>query len=212
MRRYNMTVVKGNQSTEDIVTDLSKYNDDDYRLENLENYTCIEDSSIPIIESLIPCGSVIVQEAYGAPELPYGCNTLETKYSGDSINLEATPDNGIFPYTVRFWRKIGGTGGTYIQIGDDHLPITEGDTVTESYMLSDFDLSHATGDTTAGTPMIDDLGIIIEPFDGLTPLAPSRIRVAVTVADSCPVGPNTCMSYCDVALGCVAPTCNFTVL
>lgn len=199
-------------AAKDIVIDLSKYSDDGYFVENLEDRAYIYNNSVPIIESLISCGSVDVEAAYGAPELPHGCDSVATKYSGESISLAATPNDGIFPYTVRFWRKAGGTGGAYIQIDGDHSPITEGDTVTESYTLSDFDLSHATGDLTAGDPTSDSVGIIIEPFGGGTPLAPGKIRVAVTVADSCPIGPKICISYCDVTLGCIAPTCNFTVL
>lgn len=194
----------------DIVIDLSEYSEDGYSVENLENYEYIENNSAPIIESLIPCGSATVQEAYGAPEPPGGCNT--TKYSGETINLEATPNDGIGPYTVRFWKKAGGTGGTYSIVETTHYPVTEGDTVTGSIVLTDFDISSATGDTTAGAPTSDSVGNIIEPFGGGTPLATGMMRVAVTVADSCPIGPQICLSHCDVTLGCVAPTCNFTVL
>jgi hypothetical protein len=200
-RMYNMTV-------KDIVIDLSKYSDEGYSLENLENY--VEDNSIPIIESLIPCGSVDVQAAYGAPEAPL--EACPTKYSGDTVNLQSTPNSGIGPYTVRFWKKAGGTGGTYSLVGTEHYPITEGSPITESFIISDFDVSSATGDLTAGAPTSDDVGIIIEPFGGLTPLASGKIRVATTVADSCPTGPKICISYCDITLGCVAPTCNFSVL
>lgn len=38
------------------------------------------------------------------------------------------------------------------------------------------------------------------------------IRFSVFISDSCPSpGPQTCTQYCDVAIGCVAPVCNFTV-
>jgi hypothetical protein len=193
----------------DIVIDLSKYSDD-YQLENLENYTYMEDNSEPIIESLIPCGSVDVEAAYGAPQQPVGCGS--TKYSGNTINLQATPNGGIGPYRVRFWKKAGGTGGTFSLVGTTHYPVTEGDAVTESFVLNDFDVSSATGDTTAGDPTSDDVGIIADPFGGGASLAAAKIRVATTVADSCPIEPKICISYCDVTLGCVAPTCNFTVL
>jgi hypothetical protein len=197
-------------ATKDIVIDLSKYNDDYYQVEDLENYTYDENSSVPIIESLIPCGSATVEAAYGAPQAPVSCG--ETKYSGDTINLAAEPDGGIGPYTVRFWKKAGGTGGTYSLVGTTHSSVTEATTVTESIVLNDFDVSSATGDTTAGAPVSDDVGIITDPFGGGAALAVSKIRVATTVADSCPIGPEICLSYCDVTLGCVAPTCNFVVL
>jgi hypothetical protein len=194
----------------DIVIDLSKYSDDDYQLENLENYTYAEDNSVPTIESLIPCGSVAVQAAYGAPQNPVSCGP--TKYPGDTINLAASPGGGTHPYTVRFWRKAGGTGGTYSQAGATQSSVAENATVTGSILLNGFDVSGATGDTTAGAPTSDDTGIIIDPFGGGAPLAISKIRVATTVADSCPIVPKICVSYCDVTLGCHVPTCNFAVL
>lgn len=196
-------------TTRDIVIDLSKYSEEDYSVENLENYT-YNNNSLASIESLITCGSVDVQAAYGAPQQPIGCGS--TKYSGNTINLQATPNDGVGPYVVRFWKKAGGTGGTYSLVGSTHSPVTEGNAVTESFVLNDFDVSSATGDTTAGAPTSDNVGIIIEPFGGGASLAPAKIRVATTVADSCPIGPKICISYCDVTLGCVAPTCNFTVL
>lgn len=162
------------------------------------------------IESLIPCESVAVQAAYGAPQSPISCGP--TKYSGNTINLESSPNGAIGPYTVRFWKKAGGTGGVYSQVGTTKTPVTEGATVTEGIILGDFDISSATGDTTAGAPVSDVVGIIYDPFGGGAPLAPAKIRVATTVADSCPTGPQICISYCDVAIGCVAPTCNFTVV
>jgi hypothetical protein len=197
-------------TVKDMIIDLSKYSDDDHSVEDLENYTYIDNNSVPTIESLIECGSVDVQAAYGAPQAPVSCGA--TKYSGNTINLQSTPDSGIGPYTVRFWKKAGGTGGTYSLVGTPHYPVTEGNAVTESFVLNDFDVSSATGDTTAGDPTSDDVGIIIDPFGGGKPLAVAKIRVATTVADSCPIGPKICISYCDVTLGCVAPTCNFTVL
>lgn len=192
----------------DIVIDLSKYSQNNYQIENLENYT--ENDYTPTIESLIQCGSAIVEAAYGAPQPPQSCAV--TKYSGDTIDLQATPDLGIGPYTVRFWKKAGGTGGTYAQVGATHTPVTEGNATTGSILVNDFDVSSATGDTTAGDPISNATGIIADPFGGAKPLAASKIRVATTVADSCPIEPKICISYCDVILGCVAPTCNFTVV
>ncbi len=192
---------------------LSRYSDEDlsnYNGEDLSNSVYMENLYMPTIESLIPCGSATVQSAYGAPQAPISCGA--TKYSGDTINLSAHPDSGIGPYTVRFWKKVGGTGGTYSIVGTVKSPVTEATTVTESILLNDFDVSSATGDITAGAPTSDTVGIIIDPFGGGSPLGTGKIRVATTVADSCPLGPKICISYCDVTLGCAAPTCNFTVL
>jgi hypothetical protein len=200
-------------AVKNIVIDLSKYNDNDYndyQTENLENSVNIQNDPIPTIESLIQCGSVDVQAAYGAPEAPLGCGP--TKYSGNTINLASTPDGGIGPYTVRFWRKAGGAAGIYSLVGTTKYSVTEATTVTESIVLNDFDVSSATGDTIAGVPISDTVGIITDPFGGGAPLAPAKIRVATTVADLCPSGSQICISYCDVTLGCVAPTCNFTVI
>jgi hypothetical protein len=91
-----------------IVIDLSNYNNDDYPLEYLENYTYVDNNSVPIIESLIPCGSVSVQSSYGAPQAPLGCGP--TKYSGNSINLQASPNGAVGPYYVRFWRMPAVSG------------------------------------------------------------------------------------------------------
>lgn len=138
------------------------------------------------------------------------CSTA-TKASGDVITLAAAPNGGIGPYTVRFWRKAGGTGGVYSLVGTTKTSVTEATTVTETITLNDFDVSSATGDTTAGAPTVSTSGTITDPFGGTATLSSGKIRVATTTTDLCPTGIQTCVEYCDVNLACVAPTCNFVV-
>lgn len=199
-------------AVKDIVIDLSKYSQDDYQLENLENYTYIENNSVPTIESLlVECGSVDVEAAYGAPQAPGGTGCTSTKYSGNSINLAASPNGAVGPYHVRFWRKPNVSGVmTWGEIGAVRN-VSEGSSTSTSFTLYDTDLVAASGQSGALTPDVDTAGNISE--SGVTvALAVGKIRVATTVYDSCPITPMTCLSYCDVTLGCVAPTCNFTVL
>lgn len=137
--------------------------------------------------------------------------TASTKASGQTITLETAPNGGVGPYTVRFWRKAGGTGGAYSMVGTTKTPVVEASTVTETITLVDADLAGATGDTTAGTPTTGPTGAITEPGGSGAPLASAKIRVATTTTDSCPTGSQYCVEYCDVNLACVAPTCNFVV-
>ncbi len=149
-------------------------------------------------------------DGYPAPE---PCTT-STKYSGDSINLEAAPSGAVGPYHVRFFRMPNSSYAmSYGEIGSVRT-ITEGSSTSTSFSLSDSDLVAASGKTNAGTPTYSSttLGDIIDPEDSGAPLTAGYIRVATTVYDSCPVGAMSCVSYCDVALGCIAPTCNFTVI
>lgn len=166
----------------------------------------------PTIEDLTvtPCPTVTVQ-APGAPEMPEGgCGS--TKYSGDSINLEASPNGAIGPYHVRFWRMPNVSNiMTYGEIGSVRT-VSEGSSTSTNFTLYDTDLVAASGNTTAGIPTTDSTGSITDPLDSSDPLAIGKIRVATTIYDSCPTGGQSCLSYCDVSLGCVAPTCNFTVM
>lgn len=176
---------------------LSRFNVNDNF--NTSEYT-IEDLTVP-------CSSVDVQYASGAPQSPIGC--ASTKYSGDSINLSASPNGAVGPYYVRFWRKS--SPGTYSEIGSVRT-VTEGSSTSTSILLGDSDLVAATGDSTAGQPSTDSTGIITDPENSTATFGAGVIRVATTIYDSCPIGAQSCTSYCDVSLGCIAPTCNFTVL
>jgi hypothetical protein len=179
-----------------------------------DNYYDNNESSIegaPVIESLYyPCQEAIVQ-APGAPELPGGCPE-GLKYSGDTIGLQASPNDGIGPYHVRFWRLPAAGGSmSYGEIGSVRL-VSEGSSTSTSFTLYDTDLVAASGKTNAGFPDTDVLGNITAPNDSTAPLGIGKIRVATTVYDSCPISAKSCISTCDIALGCVAPTCNFTVM
>ena len=134
------------------------------------------------------------------------------RYSGDSINLQASPSGAIGPYYVRFWRMPDVTYSmTYGEIGTVRT-VSEGSSTSTSFTLFDADLVAASGNTTAGIPTTGPTGAIIDPYGGTAQLTAGKIRVATTVYDSCPTGAQSCISYCDVTLGCVAPTCNFTVI
>ena len=206
----------------DTIIDLSdqSYNNDQSTNEqtsNIEIYMespiYIEDNSMPIIEYLpISCPTVGVQ-APGAPELPAGCPGAP-KYSGNTINLAASPSGGVGPYHVRFFR-MPATGGamSYGELGSMQT-FAEGSMTpaSTSFTLYDTDLVAASGKGNAGYPTTNSAGDVIEPNDSTFPLGDSMIRVITTVYDSCPVVPMSCISSCDVSLGCVAPTCNFTVI
>jgi hypothetical protein len=182
------------------IIDLSDLSDNEY------------DPTIESIESLtVDCGSATVESAYGAPEAPLGgCAT--TKYSGQSINLQASPDGAVGPYHVRFWRMPASGGSMSYGEIDTVRYVSEGSSTSTSFTLYDTDLVAASGKTDAGIPSTGATGAITAPNDSTAPLGIGKIRVATTVYDSCPVEAQSCISYCDVSLGCVAPTCNFTVI
>lgn len=199
----------------EVIIDLSEYGYPEHSYDSniivgpgyIEDMTYIGDI-VPEIESLTvsPCPVVIVQ-APGAPEPPTGC-TSTVKYEGNTIALQATPRNGTGPYYVRFWRKSA--SGPYTELGTVRT-VVEDTATTYNIVLTDSDIVGAVGDSTAGAPTIGAGGYITDPEDSSAPFTAGKIRVAVTMYDSCPTTPKTCISYCDVSLGCLAPVCNFTV-
>ena len=201
-------------TVKDIVIDLSKYSNDDYQLENLENSMYLEDSYEPTVESLYtPCGSAVVQASYGAPQAPTeACPSV--KYSGESINLASAPNGAIGPYHVRFFRMPASGAINALSYGEIGYAryVNEGSSTSTSFTLYDTDFVAASGNSTAGTPETNGTGDIIDVHGSTAPLSIGKIRVATTVYDSCPTGSKSCISYCDITLGCVSPTCNFTVL
>ena len=141
-----------------------------------------------------------------------GTCTGTAKKSGDTITLAATPLGGVAPYAVRFWRMPDAAGAmTYGEVGLVRTGIAEGGSTSDSFVLNDADMVAAVGKPTAGYPVTDTTAGITDPVGSTTPLADNSIRVASTIYDSCPVTPMTCVAYCDIALACVAPTCNFVV-
>lgn len=159
-------------STHNFIIDLSKYNDDnDFNTDMIKDLT-------------VPCESVEIQYAPGAPQAPIGC-PASPKYSGDTITLEATPTGGIGPYNIEFLKNTITINPS--RLGGSSNPILsspEGTTITRIYTLNDLDISSASGGT---------------------------IDFSVNVSDSCPTGSVSCNSTCTIAIGCIAPTCNFTV-
>jgi hypothetical protein len=136
-----------------------------------------------------------------------------TKASGEVITLSASPNGAIGPYHVRFWRKPaeGAINAlTYSEIGSART-VNEGGSTSTSFTLYDTDLVAASGHTTAGIPVTDTSGALTDPGGSTKNLPAGYIRLATTVYDSCPTGSKACVSSCDVTLGCIAPTCNFTV-
>lgn len=127
--------------------------------------------------------------------------TTTTKYSGDTVTMNATPIQGVAPYTIQFRKSPvqsminDWTGATEV-ISDSRIPggnnisgVSEGTTITRIYTLDNADLEGAT--TKSG-----DTG-------------PSII-FATEIIDSC--SPHqSCIKYCKVFVGCTTPVCDFTV-
>lgn len=154
----------------------------------------------------------------GVYSLPFGndgpgaINPVGPKQSGDAVNLQATPDGGVGPYAVRFWKALD--GATIIQVDTDHLIAPEGIPVTGLYTLLDSDIAAATGNTDAKAPTDVDTGTGMITLGGApASLAPASIRFYTSVVDSCAGagGRGTCAQYIDVTTTCVAPTCSFVV-
>ena len=129
----------------------------------------------------------------GIQSLPGTCPTGKT--GGDSLTMVATAISGIAPYTAKFYKDVTGTllAPNRIQIGDtsalSSISIAaDGGTATDTYTLTDLDVSSANFDATAG-----------------------HIQLVSTVTDSCPTGGLTCEQTCVMTVACNAPTCSFVV-
>ena len=125
----------------------------------------------------------------GAPQAPSGCPG-SPKYSGDPVQLRTTPNGGIGPYLVEFYKDEVPilfsrlTNPLVITDNPTSKSIIENTEVGGTYILNDIDIANAVG--------------------GL-------INFSVYIEDSCPTGPMNCGSTCTISVGCVAPVCNFTV-
>ncbi len=170
--------------------DLSDYNDQ--YIENLEN--SVEYAYETTVESLaIPCGTVDVESAPGAPGLPGTCPVGKT--AGDTLNMLATAISGVAPYNVKFYKDVIGTVliPNRVQIGVISTPAgitiaADGGTASDTYVLTDLDVASANFDGTAGV-----------------------IQLISTVTDSCPGSALTCERVCIMTVACPAPTCSFVV-
>ncbi len=153
----------------------------------------------------------------GVYSLPFGNDGAGTapalpKASGDIVGLSATPNGGVGPYDVRFWKSLNGT--TITSVGTAHLAAPEAIAVTDSYTLIDSDIAAASGNGAATAP--SDVNIttgVITLGATVAALAAGSIRFYTSVVDSClgAGGRGTCAQYADVATTCVAPTCGFVV-
>ena len=146
----------------------------------------------PRIEYLtvLPCPTVTIEAAIpGAPQAPAGCPAV-LKYSGNPIQLRATPRDGIGPYLVEFYKDevLIPFGRLTSPVGITTNPTTksivENTDVGGTYILHDIDVANAIG---------------------------GRINFSVYIEDSCPTGPMNCGSTCTIDIGCIAPVCNFVV-
>lgn len=169
-----------------------------------------------------------------------GTNTKGTASStiDDVVTLNATPDFGTAPYTVRFLRQIGGIDGTtpsLLVIGalvdttqyglqtdnTEQTDLIDGQKTTDVvYQLSDAEIVAAgTGAIViADGPGEGDGGVDGSGL-GLPVLVANTVRFITHVKDSCPTKASVgaplpgrhCLQYVDLTVVCVAPTCNFVV-
>lgn len=137
-----------------------------------------------------------------------------SKTSTDTITLTATPNSGVGPYNVYFWRLFTQAGGP-LAVGSPHGAVGEGIPASESYVISDADAVAAVGDTGALAPtdVVPSTGALVFTGGATTSLAAGSIRHFVSIVDSCTGvgGPGVCAQWADTAITCVAPTCNFVV-
>ena len=146
----------------------------------------------PIIEYLpsIPCPTVTIEAAIpGAPQA--GTCPGSPKYSGDPVQLRATPNGGIGPYLVEFYKDE-------VPISFSRLTIPLGgitDNPTTKSIIENTEVG--------GTYILDDIDVA-NAVGGL-------MNFSVYIEDSCPTGPMNCASTCTISVGCVAPVCNFLV-
>lgn len=131
--------------------------------------------------------------------------TTTPKGSGDPISLNAAPMNGVAPYTVTFYKKVG--INTPVQIGtksnvNEAIAPTVGTVIPAlSYTLTDEDVAGSMGDPSTTISATNPDGVALDP---------GKIRIRTVVTDSCvgAGGPATCEDFCDIPLICVTPTCN----
>lgn len=148
-------------------------------------------------------GTTGIEELSGAPT----CTTT-TKNIGDILTLQATPVQGVAPYTVEFRRANSESmvniidttnvnSETYLipieRLGGLSNPVTsvtEGTVTTRLYTIDVTDINNATSKA---------------PGEGASLLFASKM------VDSCtPI--QTCVKYCKVFVVCSVPVCDFTVM
>lgn len=141
--------------------------------------------------------------------------------SGTPRSVAATPSGGTGPYRVRFLKQIGGMNGGVPQLlsagpgtlvgSDDQAGLVEG-TTTSAVTYNATDSEIIAGATGAALQAEADPGV--PSGIGLVVLAANSIRLLTHTIDSCPAGtggPKHCVEFCDLAIVCPTPTCNFVV-
>lgn len=134
------------------------------------------------------------------------CNPTAPIQGGSTITMNAAPTTGTAPYAVSFYKQIGctitpiGTTQTGVNESPDGTAVT---TTDQPYTITDADIVGAgpgctTLQTVAGT-------------DTVPVLATNTLRFITRIVDSCPTGALSCVEYCDLAIVCPTPTCNFIV-
>lgn len=129
-------------------------------------------------------------------------------------NLAAAPTTGTALYHVRFLGQFGGApallAGGGLTGSADQTGIAESPdgiittTTVVSYAVSDAELVASAGGPPAATN-VDGTGIDVPAG------AANSVRFLVSMTDSCPGTPKKCLEYCDIAITCPTPTCNFVV-
>lgn len=152
--------------------------------------------------------------------LPFGGGDTGTctptpKQSGNTVNLSTTPNGGVAPYDVRFWKSLDGASLNQTDItGATQTAQPENVAVLASYTLTDTDVAGALGGAGALAPSdVNTTTGAITLGGAAAVLTAGAIRFYTSIIDSCTGsgGKGTCAQYCDVSLACAAPTCSFVV-
>jgi len=134
--------------------------------------------------------------------------TTVSSTPGDLVRLRACPDGGTAPQfggTSALLSGAGLSGSSQQTVAVDGGCTTgpgTGGTVT--YQVSDAEIVASAG----GPPLeadVDGSGI------GIPAGAPGTIRFITHTFDSCPTEAQHCVEYCNLAIVCLAPVCNFVV-
>ena len=135
--------------------------------------------------------------------------TTVTSAPGNPVSLSASPNLGTAPYTVRFLGQFSATPALLTGAGltgtAQQTVATDGGTTTAvTYQVSDAEIVTA-GPSQPSVANVDGSGISIPAK------AANTIRFLNHTADSCPTVALHCLEWCDLAIVCPTPTCNFTV-
>lgn len=128
---------------------------------------------------------------------------------GDLATLSATPNNGTANYTVTFLGQFGGApvvlAGAGLTGFNPQAGLVDGQTTTlVTYQVSDAEIVASAGGPPAALN-VNGSGI------GVPAGAVNTVRFIVHTIDQCPTGALSCLDYCDLAIICPTPICNFIV-